>query len=134
MATLSGFARRMKARAKKIDKNVNFAVRKAAIAGDQVLTTQTPVDTGRAASNWIASIGAPDTGESGPPFDPFSAHTANIGIIGRRQNEQTIFLSNNVDYIVFLDQGSSAQAPNGMTTRAIAEILNVIRTTKVMRR
>ncbi len=99
------------------------AVRRAAVVADQVVTTTTPVDTGRARANWLASIGLVprEQGEVDPPEKTgATAISLALGVIaGYRTGQGTIFISNNVSYIQQLEAGSSAQAPSGMVKQAV---------------
>jgi hypothetical protein len=95
--------------------------------GMQVLTNlvyTTPVDTGRARSNWIASVGAPSSQkrsvrgisevllEAQAVFDP-----QQLG------NFPTLYIANNLDYVVYLNQGSSQQAPANFVEAAVASVI-----------
>lgn len=90
---------------------------------------ETPVDTGRARSNWIVSLGSPVRDERPPFFEgskgSTGAQNAQVAIqegsdtIQGRQLGQDIWISNNVKYIGKLNEGSSAQAPAGFVEAAI---------------
>lgn len=108
---------------KTIGRNAETAVKRAALAADTAVVLNTPVDTGRARGNWLASIGAPRAEELG-------VEGGQTGATAQVQAEQEvrrwklgmgpIFLVNNVPYILRLEQGHSKQAPQGMTQFAIA--------------
>lgn len=71
----------------------------------------TPVLTGLAQSNWQVTLDAPAEG---------------IVAIGSRptvplpSRQQTIYITNNVPYIEFLNEGSSSKAPAGFVEAAIS--------------
>lgn len=105
---------------------------------DKGLVLSTPVDTGRARSGWNVSINRVDlqeyrdwvssTGEkSGVPGatgqSVLSRHEETIRKI---EPEHTVFLSNNVPYIEFLDKGSSRQAPQGMVDKTLQRFSHLI--------
>jgi hypothetical protein len=118
------FGARMSKRAEKITRGIERRVRGAALVIDQVLVMSTPVDTGRARANWITSLGAPEFREVENPGSG-QAHATALAqgktVVARwRVGGGPIFISNSVPYITFLDDGSSAQAPEGMTAQAIA--------------
>lgn len=130
MASLEEFSRRIKIRANLLEENTNKKVRAIALAIDQVLVTETPVDTGRARSNWIVQLGSP----ARSPIEPYApgeglgkGETANAqaamnqgaAVIGQRRLGQDIYISNNLPYIKKLDEGSSAQAPAGYIDKGI---------------
>jgi len=75
---------------------------------------KTPVDTGRARNAWQLAIGKVPQGET--PSE--SAGQA----LARLKFGQTIFLANNVPYIILLEHGHSAQAPSGMLAVSIEEV------------
>ncbi len=98
--------------------NTRIAVRRAAIRADAVAIERTPVDTGRAQGNWIVSVGNPDTTvyEEGQA-NAASALSQAASVI-QNWKSGTIFISNSLPYIGRLEDGYSAQAPNGMVTDA----------------
>lgn len=128
--TLENFTRRIRIRADNVPRAVNRIVRQCALAVDQALVLGTPVDTGRARSNWIVSVGQPVLTDR-PPYAPGSLlglnETANAraaidhakSVILQRQPEQTIYITNNVPYIEKLNRGYSAQAPAMFVERAV---------------
>ncbi len=73
---------------------------------------RTPVDTGRARGNWNFSLDRPDTS-----FDPSKNEKNRVlrkSELPDIDGKHVIFIVNNLDYIVALEKGSSAQAPKGM--------------------
>lgn len=89
---------------KKVVELVEDVTRKTAIDIDKELVLKTPVDTGRARSNWLPSINAPRT-------ETVSAGTSNntqSTVSGYKLND-TIFISNNLPYIERLNNGWSKQ-------------------------
>ena len=84
----------------------------------------TPVDTGWARSNWIPNIGTPVTSPVGSKEAVSSAaQTRGLGAVltYKFSSGQPLFVSNNVPYILVLNEGSSKQAPAGFVQAAIAE-------------
>jgi hypothetical protein len=125
-------AKRLELIADGIGSHVEMYVRKAAIAADTTAVMSTPVDTGRARSNWRVAIGAPILTETGAVFSRKGGSKARTEAFQSALNEGmavaptwrlgmgSIFISNSVPYIGRLDKGYSAQAPKGMTLKAIA--------------
>lgn len=83
----------------------------------------TPIDTGRAMNNWNIAIGQPD-------FTVIDLGGDKGSILGQKQVEgvtvlegvrlgQVVFITNSVDYIEFLNAGSSKQAPAAFVERTI---------------
>lgn len=85
---------------------------------DQRLVLATPVDTGRARSNWLASVGQPRTDEVGTR-DAGSAIAEAAGVINAAPDFPLIYLSNNLPYIKRLNEGSSKQAPAAFVETAV---------------
>lgn len=121
-------AKRLELIADGIGSHVEMYVRKAAIAADTTAVMATPVDTGRARSNWRVAIGAPILTETGAVLGSGKTRTeAFQGALDEgmavaptwRLGMGSIFISNSVPYIGRLDKGYSAQAPKGMTLKAI---------------
>jgi hypothetical protein len=109
----------MKMRADNLPREVNYTVRRAALAIDQTLVMSTPVDTGQARSNWNVSTGAPQE-QIVEPVSAGAAIARGAAVINGRRSEETIFITNNVPYIGRLNEGSSAQAPAMFVEGAIA--------------
>lgn len=143
MASLRQFARRIELRADSIVENVDRLVRQVALAVDQAVVFETPVDTGRARSNWLVSLVEPRQDEI-PPYAPGrrlgkgeSANAAaalaqGAAVIGMRRPGQDIVISNNVPYIGRLNEGSSAQAPANFVEAAVQSGASVVRGTRVV--
>ena len=94
------------------------------------LVYDTPVDTSRALSNWRVSVGAPAItsipalfpGEKGDTADlsaDAAIEYAGFALNGRKHGEP-VYVSNKVDYIVSLNNGSSGQHPGAFVEIAIA--------------
>ncbi len=140
--TLQQLATRMRLRALQVADGVDKVVRTAAFKVDQAVVTATPVDTGRARSNWIASIGAP-SGDTRGPHSPGSklgrgennnaqaAITAAKAVIDSRRFNQAIFITNNLNYIGDLNNGSSKQAPKNFVRKGIQAGTQAVRAIKI---
>jgi len=89
-------------------KQTQEVIAKTALDIDRQLVNQTPVDTGRAKSNWIATVGVPssETRESTTPIN-------NEPVYNSAKFGQKIFITNNLPYIQRLNNGYSAKAPSG---------------------
>lgn len=87
----------------------------------------TPVDTGRALSNWNAGINAPDDvyRETEDPLDSkTSARLA--GEFQSLKFGDTAYITNATPHVPFLEYGSSKQAPNGMIRITLARFNNIV--------
>lgn len=143
MPSLKEFSKRMTLRGRKVAKGADDLTRQVAIAADQAVVSSTPVDTGRARSNWIASIGAPssDVIEAHAPGKDGSTEAENTQaatnqaeavISGYRAGEE-IHISNNLPYIQALNDGSSAQAPANFIETAVQEAAHAVRSSRIVR-
>lgn len=76
---------------------------------------QTPVKTGKARGGWQLGIGAAPTGDTGR-LDPEGSRTIMEELAKLKGSSPfaAIHLGNTVDYINDLEEGSSAQAPDGI--------------------
>ena len=125
--SFSQFRRRIALRAKQFGEGVETKMRRAAIKADQTLVFRTPFDTGRAKSNWLVSLDSPVLEEL-PVNEVGNKEAAErialdqgLNTIGQFKSPRNsaIFISNSVPYIEKLDNGSSAQAPEGFSQLAI---------------
>ena len=120
MAQEGKFSQRIQRIAQDVEAASVEAMRKVALAVDAAVVLGTPVDTGRARSNWRVSIGTPVDGEI-PPYKPGShlglGETANAAkameqgyrTIYLHNDTSDIWISNNVPYINMLEHGHSPQ-------------------------
>lgn len=144
MASFAEFGRRMKRRGKNLSGNVGRIMRAAALAVDREVVLATPVDTGRARSNWIVSIGSPRGGVINA-YSPHAKYSGGGGqgtseganaaaamnqgaaAIATQKNNKVIYIQNNLHYIADLNNGSSAQAPRNFMAIAAKVGLNTVR-------
>ncbi len=146
MASLNEFSRRMGVLAGRIGGNTTRLVRKTALAADQAVVSGTPVDTGRARSNWIVElngaageddiIGPYVAGEGGSTGDSNVAAALAQGeaVISRYVSgqDQSIHITNNLPYIGALNDGSSAQAPANFVQEAIMEAVQAVNSSRII--
>lgn len=142
MASLNDFARRIRIRGRQVEEGVNRIVRKVALIADRELVLETPVDTGRARSNWQVSLGSPITAQR-EPYAPGEGLGRGEGQnaagalaqaqeqIAERRPGQTVYITNNVGYIGPLNDGTSAQAPAGFVQAAITRAVKAARNGRV---
>jgi hypothetical protein len=91
---------------------------------NHALIAANPVATTHSRNNWILSKGRPHKTVDGSRESPSDA-MQQAGLteamsfdVGR---DRKMFLTNNVDYVEFLDKGSSPQAEAGYVARAFAD-------------
>lgn len=135
MADLKTFSRRIKTRANKINKNSDTLVRKVLLAVDQAVVLATPVDTGRARANWQPTLDAPASGTLPEPKSAGAgmrqALDAAGAVAANYKKGQVVHITNNLQYIEYLNQGSSSQAPANYVGTAILIAVSVVRGSKI---
>lgn len=126
MSTLNIFAREMNNLAGIVQSN---CVKVVAEVTEEVAThvaNTTPVLTGQASGNWVTTVGAPDPNYVPGPSSPAASIQSAQAVARSLQIGETVYISNNVPYIVELNQGSSAKAPAGFVESATLLGMNVI--------
>lgn len=145
MASLRAFPSRMRALAKRVEDNTNLLVRRTALVAQRELVLETPVDTGRARSNWFVEIGEPYYDElepyapgenlgTGEAANARAALAQGQAAVKHRRPGQDIYISNNVRYLQYLNNGSSAQAPEGFIQDAVFRARQFARGHKVLKK
>lgn len=101
--------------------------KKITIDALSAIVLKMPVRTGHARRNWNVAIGAPDdtvrpTPENAAP-EPASVtiQRGTAQAAGIRPFE-TMHISNNVHYMIWLENGSSKQAPQGVVAITVEEL------------
>lgn len=85
------------------------------------LQNHTPEDTRRAKGGWNVTVDGPPSDWKPPKgMGSYQLQTMNQG--GKIKFDSTVNLSNNVEYIIPLDEGHSKQRPDGIVKPAIARI------------
>lgn len=124
--------------------NVNRAKVETAKAVARSVIEATPVDTGRARSNWLPKIGSPPSHTRMPhaPGEHLGrGETANQQAAVARADAvftaakpgQPLYLKNNLKYIARLNEGYSKQSPAGFVGIAVIEALSSLRTVKILK-
>lgn len=99
--------------------------RKIALDLDTSVVLDTPVDEGRARGNWFPSINVPSNDMDEDALGEAKSLARISPVVARVQLGDVIWLTNNLPYIIPLENGHSGQAPEGM-----AEV-NVLRAASV---
>lgn len=142
MATLNQFANRMNEYGRRVEANAPAIARRVALAVDQVLVLATPVDKGRARSNWQVRIGAPTEGvrEAFSPGEKGSTGAANAqaqiahaqAVVASYPGGSSIHITNNLPYIQRLNDGWSAQAPAGFVEASVQAGVRAVQNSKIL--
>lgn len=136
-----GFVRRINRRSKNLGRNVAQATKDAAKEMLAEVVLATPVDTGKARSNWKVGVGSPDYGVRSPyapgrhlGIDESANAAAAISVgeatIQAAPDNLPLFISNDVEYIEKLNNGWSKQAPANFIERAFARASGRLRRTR----
>lgn len=129
MATFRDLSAKLRKAAKSIPLQANEFAKGTALEIVKELATNTPVDTSKAISNWKATLVAPYPSEVEPHYPGIYGSTYSKSVaetiaeaernISKKKPGETIFITNNADYITELNNGSSKQAPAGFVERAV---------------
>ncbi len=84
------------------------------------LTKRTPVDTGRARASWDIKVGA--SSDYLPEVGTYAGAKDVTGEISSIDGKQIVFVTTSLDYMKYLEEGSSSQAPAGMVLLSLAEL------------
>ena len=106
---------------KLLDSDAAKFVSELVVFAFQAIISVTPVDTGNARGNWIPQIGGVTGRVIGSRTNPPPVQSDGP-IRGWKVGRGSITIHNSVEYIQSLDQGSSAQAPQGIVDPAIAAV------------
>lgn len=131
----------IRGRRREVEGLVNTAARRAMTAASDYLTAETPVKTGLARSNWVATVSEPFESIIPPyaPYEDLGAHEAappdrkfetSNRDAARAQNQtafrlfdyaehRVIFLRNNAEHVGLLKDGRSLQSPRGWWERVV---------------
>lgn len=132
------FSKRIDKVAAALQKDIDAFVKSVVVEVATNIAGRTPVDEGVARSNWITSL-------SGSPRSPIKAYSPYFarrkggpgGTISEGRNlaavrqqalvavsayksDSPIYISNDTDYIAYLNQGTSRQAPAGFVQAGIS--------------
>lgn len=106
-----------------VEEYVDIVSRKIMLDIDAGVVNMTPVDSGRAKANWIASIGEPVTYPSTGKDKTGGSTIANAQHIhNAMKGLKPMYLANNLAYIEALENGHSKQAPAGMVKLTVQRV------------
>ena len=145
MSSFSQFSKRMGKIATDVEVNADKTARKTVLAVDQAVVLSTPVDKGRARSNWVAELDVPFEGELEPyvagealglgEAGNASAALAQAAAVASAYNgniNSEVHITNNLPYIQVLNDGSSDQAPANFVEEAVIEGTRAVKDAKLL--
>lgn len=126
--SLQRFNKEVQAFAAKIPGRVTELQKKLVLEALTRIVQKTPVDTGRARGNWQVSIERPSMAAL-DTTDRDGSRTIQKGLeaVANLPDFSVVWISNNLEYITFLEDGSSQQAPSGMVRLTILELRLMLR-------
>lgn len=124
----AAFSKSLKALAGYATGNVEKVIRKTCIDLYRRIVERTPVDTGRAKANWQMSTTTTASelyDKDGYSFNEINEIvSAEISDFTFELGDDQVFIYNNLEYIPYLEDGSSTQAPAGMVEISLVEFTN----------
>lgn len=125
---------------------INRVIKNAATAFGTVVVDRTPVDTGKARSNWRASLGASIPGEAREPYAPGKhlgiRETANANAVKTQQRanirlynarlHRSIFFTNRTDYIETINAGAGGGRAHGFVPQGLQAMRIAARATPIL--
>lgn len=111
----------------KLDK----AFRSVCLEAYTIFTLKTPVDTGAMKASWRIGVGSPDLSFELPGPGPntvsvgLASSKAQVAVAGARFGD-TVFITNNVPYAQEIERGKSSQAPAGVLSTGVVELVSKI--------
>lgn len=125
---------------------INRVIKNSAIAFGNTVVDKTPVDTGKARSNWRASLGASIPGAAREPYAPGkhlgTRETGNANAVKAQQRSnirlynarihKSIFFTNRTDYIETIDGGIGGGRAHGFVAQGIQAMRIAARATPIL--
>jgi len=132
-SSFESFGKAILRRADEVQAHAPDIIRKATIASLNAITYATPVDEGRARANWNVSQGQPDLSLT----ESTDAESSVSEGVSKAQDYKSglgaNLITNNLEYIGALENGSSSQAPSGMIRFGVNAARKVFNSAKIFR-
>jgi hypothetical protein len=106
--------------AKKLDLAVEVVTVRIVLDLFTRITKRTPVDTGRARASWDIKVGV--SSDYLPEAGKYAGAKDVSGEVEKIDGKQIVFISTSIDYMKYLEEGSSQQAPAGIVLLSLAEL------------
>lgn len=119
------FSKSLMSLADHVDGSFGKIIRKACIDLYRAIVEKTPVDTGRAKASW--SLSTHHASDEQEPRDGYTFNEIeqiikdNVADFKVSIHDDQVVIYNNLEYIEFLEDGTSDQAPNGMVSISLVE-------------
>ena len=126
MSSVAEFNRELNAwAAKRLPTEVRDLTKRVALEGFRRIVFRNRVDTGRSRGAWLIEINKPASGEGQPDKNGGSTVADGISRLGALKPFQDVHITNNVEYVSYLEEGSSQQAPAGMVDVTFEELRSI---------
>lgn len=112
--------------ADKVEGRLDHTFKKICLDLDRGVVLSTPVKTGRARGGWNVGINSVNLSETEPDQAGQATIDKNEAVIASSRIGDVVFISNNVNYIEYLEGGSSDQAPEGMVAKTIRRFPQIV--------
>jgi len=100
-------------------------VRGTLLSLSSAIIKDTPVDTGRLQSNWMPSIGSPDSAQSAATSEADTISKVASTLESLKMGD-TFYLTNNLPYAAAIEYGHSKRFPEGMLRKNVAKYAEAI--------
>jgi hypothetical protein len=107
--------------ATKINKSVDTVMRYASMTLYGEIIQGNPVDTGFSRANWNISLNEPNYSVRGAR-NANASYSPQPAVVPENRQLLPIYIANGVNYVVFLEEGHSKQAPNGFIRIAVERV------------
>lgn len=108
----------------RLQKEIAHAIKMLVLEIVRELKRSTPVDTGHARRNWIASVGTPNDLEA---IDDKRQQAGIAAVLSYHLGHGSIWVANVVPYIRQLNRGSSTQRPAGFVEVSVDRAMTTVR-------
>lgn len=103
------------------------AIRGMALKLFGAIVDDTPVDSGRLRSNWQASLNQPKSTTLDDDKSAFVVKQEIDDDTSKYDVRDDMYLTNNLDYASFIEDGTAKISPHGMVKRAVANFKSALK-------
>ena len=126
MTTLTIFANEITRLAGTVQANIPKMQKEAALAIVTEVAYATPVDTGQASGNWLTTVGPSSAPYTEGPSNPDASINNVMPALSSLGMGQEVHITNDVPYIIELNNGRSEQAEAGFVEMAAEHALHIL--------
>lgn len=112
---------------KKAPESVDNIIKKVCFDLYQHFIDRTPYDTGRARGGWAIGVNERRVAPKGRCADVGSMFGEAKSILAKVKGDCVVYMVNNVEYIILLEEGHSKQAPSGFVRITLMEFQSYLK-------